>query len=266
MNRRHLAPGAAAMAALLITVPLIAQSPGVTTKAVLAELAVPVKGYTQPKTQWGDPDISGVWTSDAALGIPRERPEKFGTRAHAHRRGIRRRAEGRRGAAQGAPRTPTGAFRNDGAWKTQVVPADLARHRARRRPHAGVHGRGAEARRAARSRQLRRRPVRHPARLHALRPLHHARHRRLDHAGRLRQRQPHRAGAGHGGHQLRDGARHARHLHRRPAARHAEASASSWATRAAAGKATRWSSRRRTSPTRPASAAATATACATAPT
>ena len=46
--------------------------------------------------------------------------------------------------------------------------------------------------------------------------MHDARHRRVDHAGRLRQRQPHHPGAGHGHHQLRDGARHARHLHRRP--------------------------------------------------
>ena len=41
----------------------------------------PAKGFVQPKTEWGEPDLQGVWTSDAALGIPRERPEKFGTRA-----------------------------------------------------------------------------------------------------------------------------------------------------------------------------------------
>jgi hypothetical protein len=59
MNRRHLAV-ASALTMLLITAPVGAQSPSVTTKAVLAELAAPVKGYTQPKTAWGDPDISGV--------------------------------------------------------------------------------------------------------------------------------------------------------------------------------------------------------------
>jgi hypothetical protein len=40
-----------------------------------------VKGFVQPKTAWGEPDLQAVWTSDAALGIPRERPEKFGVRA-----------------------------------------------------------------------------------------------------------------------------------------------------------------------------------------
>src|ERR1700751_5068321 len=37
-------------------------------------------GATQ-KTPWGDPDISGVWTSDAAIGIPMQRPDRFNGRA-----------------------------------------------------------------------------------------------------------------------------------------------------------------------------------------
>ena len=36
---------------------------------------------TPPKTPWGHPDLQGAWTSDSARGIPRERPESFGTRA-----------------------------------------------------------------------------------------------------------------------------------------------------------------------------------------
>ena len=99
---------------------------------------------------------------------------------------------------------------------------------------------------------VRQRSVQRLRRLHALRPLHHARRGRHRSAGALRQRPPHRADAERSRHQLRDDARHARHPARRPAARRLRHHSSTWATRAATGKATRWSSRRRTSPTGPA--------------
>ncbi len=35
-----------------------------------------------PKTSWGDPDLQGIWTSDDMVGVPFERPAKFGTRAY----------------------------------------------------------------------------------------------------------------------------------------------------------------------------------------
>ena len=33
-----------------------------------AKPAAPAKAFAMTKTPWGDPDISGVWTSDAAIG------------------------------------------------------------------------------------------------------------------------------------------------------------------------------------------------------
>src|SRR5688572_28193248 len=33
-----------------------------------------------PRIPWGDPDLQGTWTSDDMRGIPRERPDEFGTR------------------------------------------------------------------------------------------------------------------------------------------------------------------------------------------
>jgi hypothetical protein len=36
--------------------------------------------WTPPKTAWGDPDLQGVWTSDDSIGVPFERPRRFGNR------------------------------------------------------------------------------------------------------------------------------------------------------------------------------------------
>ena len=36
--------------------------------------------WKTPRTPWGDPDLSGTWSSQAELGVPFERPAAFGTR------------------------------------------------------------------------------------------------------------------------------------------------------------------------------------------
>ena len=41
----------------------------------------PAKSWTALKTAWGDPDISGIFTTDDELGVPFERPVQFGDRA-----------------------------------------------------------------------------------------------------------------------------------------------------------------------------------------
>src|SRR6516225_12442049 len=35
---------------------------------------------TPLKTAWGDPDLQGVWTSDDSIGVPFERPRRYGNR------------------------------------------------------------------------------------------------------------------------------------------------------------------------------------------
>jgi hypothetical protein len=118
VTRYFIAGTAAAVVALASA--LSAQSPAspVTPDQVAAELRKPAKGYVQAKTAWGDPDISGVWTSDAALGIARERDAKYAGRPFltdeeyndAHKADEQRRVAGE---------NAVGAFRNDGAWKTK---------------------------------------------------------------------------------------------------------------------------------------------------
>jgi hypothetical protein len=67
------------------------------------------------KTAWGDPDISGVWTSDAAIGIPMQRPDRFNGRAELTDEEFRDKEKAdatRRSNAENA----IGSFRNDNAW------------------------------------------------------------------------------------------------------------------------------------------------------
>jgi hypothetical protein len=38
--------------------------------------------YTPPRTPWGDPDLQGIWPGTDMVGVPFERPERFGTRLY----------------------------------------------------------------------------------------------------------------------------------------------------------------------------------------
>jgi hypothetical protein len=117
MSRTQIVVTAAAMV-IAASQASIATAQTEAAKVISAQLAVPAKGFAQPKTTWGEPDLQGVWTSDAALGIPRERPEKFGTRAmlsdeefaEAQKADEKRRKGGENAVS---------IFRNDDAWKTK---------------------------------------------------------------------------------------------------------------------------------------------------
>ncbi len=88
------------------------------TPAGGASKAAAATPWVQPKTAWGDPDISGIWTSDAARGIPRERPAQFGNRAMLTDEEFAEKVkadEKMRRTAENA----IGSFRNDDAWKTR---------------------------------------------------------------------------------------------------------------------------------------------------
>jgi hypothetical protein len=83
--------------------------------AASVSLAGQTRTWVQPKTAWGDPDISGVWTSDLARGIPRDRPEKFGTRAELNDEEYAEKVKNDKRTREAAENA-VGSFRNDGAW------------------------------------------------------------------------------------------------------------------------------------------------------
>ena len=59
-------------------------------RAVMAALAVLTSAvvlvgqapYSPPRTPWGDPDLQGIWPGTDMVGVPFERPERFGTRLY----------------------------------------------------------------------------------------------------------------------------------------------------------------------------------------
>jgi len=58
---------------------------GVLAAAVAVASLATLSGQTSsraPRTAWGDPDISGLFTTDDELGVPFERPAQFGTRQY----------------------------------------------------------------------------------------------------------------------------------------------------------------------------------------
>jgi hypothetical protein len=55
-----------------------------TTPAAVSTGALPIPqpapGFVQPKTPWGDPDLQGFWPGVEMVGVPLQRPARFGTR------------------------------------------------------------------------------------------------------------------------------------------------------------------------------------------
>ena len=43
-------------------------------------LSLTAADWNAPRTPWGEPDLQGIWTGQAELGVPFERPAAFGTR------------------------------------------------------------------------------------------------------------------------------------------------------------------------------------------
>lgn len=46
----------------------------------VAQTKAAAGNWTPPRTQWGDPDLQGIWTSDDSIGVPFERPKRYGNR------------------------------------------------------------------------------------------------------------------------------------------------------------------------------------------
>jgi len=53
---------------------------GIAAAALICVSASAQSAFKAPKTAWGDPDISGLFTTDDELGVPFERPPQFGDR------------------------------------------------------------------------------------------------------------------------------------------------------------------------------------------
>ena len=46
----------------------------------VAQTKAAASNWTPPRTKWGDPDLQGIWTSDDSIGVPFERPKRYGNR------------------------------------------------------------------------------------------------------------------------------------------------------------------------------------------
>ncbi len=101
------------LAGLIAVSPAAAQTPAGATKAPAAKAAT--TPWTPPKTPWGHPDISGTWTSDGAIGIPRERPNEFAGRVELTDAEFADKLK-RDEATRKRSDATCGAFCNDNAW------------------------------------------------------------------------------------------------------------------------------------------------------
>jgi hypothetical protein len=117
---------------LLVTIVIVAAVSGAARAQAPAKAGAataPMKAFAVPRTPWGDPDISGTWSSDDLRSVPVQRPAEFGTRAELTEDEYAKRLADN-GQARTRELTRVGAFRNDVGTRTfrqaslVVEPAD----------------------------------------------------------------------------------------------------------------------------------------------
>jgi hypothetical protein len=59
--------------------PTAAAAPAATRAGTL-RIPQPAAGFVQPMTPWGEPDLQGFWPGVEMVGVPLQRPARFGTR------------------------------------------------------------------------------------------------------------------------------------------------------------------------------------------
>jgi hypothetical protein len=59
--------------------PAVSTTPGATGGATVP-IPQPAAGFVQPMTPWGEPDLQGFWPGVEMVGVPLQRPARFGTR------------------------------------------------------------------------------------------------------------------------------------------------------------------------------------------
>jgi len=75
--------GGVSLIAMLATGHLASAQTVITASTVPAEDTAAAKvdpNWQAPRTSWGHPDLTGIYTVDDMLSVPRDRPERFGTR------------------------------------------------------------------------------------------------------------------------------------------------------------------------------------------
>src|SRR5688572_18594810 len=68
------------VAFLSASIAVLAQQPSPQVAAAAIPQPPAAPGFVQPRTPWGDPDLQGFWPGVDMVGVPMQRPARFGTR------------------------------------------------------------------------------------------------------------------------------------------------------------------------------------------
>ena len=71
---------ACASASVAVTAQRPAAAPSRITPSASLPVPQPAPGFVPPRTPWGDPDLQGFWPGVEMVGVPLQRPARFGTR------------------------------------------------------------------------------------------------------------------------------------------------------------------------------------------